>query len=155
MFLYYCSSYLSKSGQMKSFPKSDPGMFDPLPSLPAPALVLPPTSSPSSSWTTSPSPCPHTLDPHPIHPSVLHPPPYVLPQQPVVYVPSFGIRLVVRELPSANVVQRRYDLVVLTACTSILLNTSSSERGTDGWSYYPGGDTTQAGHDDGHGGRGP
>ena len=27
---------------MKSFPKSDPGMFDPLPSLPAPALVLPP-----------------------------------------------------------------------------------------------------------------
>ena len=42
MFLYYCSSYLSKSGQMKSFPKSDPGMFDPLPSLPAPALVLPP-----------------------------------------------------------------------------------------------------------------
>jgi len=27
---------------MKSFPKRDPRMFDPLPSLPAPALVLPP-----------------------------------------------------------------------------------------------------------------
>ena len=91
------------------------------PPYPLPPSFSPPTLSPSSSWTTSSSPRPHTLDPHPIHSSVLHPPPYVLPQQPVVYVPSFDIRLVVRELPSANVVQRRYDLVVLTACTSSCL----------------------------------
>ena len=28
MFLYYCSSYLSKSGQKKSFPKSDPSSYN-------------------------------------------------------------------------------------------------------------------------------